>query len=177
MPEVAWRTSSVFRRSSHVHARRSPNRVTTRALTAEGAGVKLLVAGAFAQSSLADQKLRQGTQMNSRDEVEFGVEVAHLDGEIVLAVRGEVDAASAAAFRAAVEAFDGEGGRLVFELNAVSFMDSSGLNVVARTLRRQQRSGGSLCIRNPRRQARQLLTMSGLDQHVTIEETVAHTLG
>ncbi len=112
--------------------------------------------------------------MNSRDEVEFGVEVAHINGETVLAVRGEVDASTSSAFRAAVEEFDGEGGRLVIDLSAVPFMDSSGLSVIAGTLVRQERAGGSLCIRNPRRQARQILDMSGLDQHLTIDVTEAH---
>ncbi|MEP7112089.1 MAG: STAS domain-containing protein [Ilumatobacteraceae bacterium] len=112
--------------------------------------------------------------MNSRDEVEFGVEVAHINGETVVAVRGEVDASTAAAFRAAVETFDGEGGRVVIDLSAVSFMDSSGLSVIAGTLLRQERAGATLCIRNPRHQTRQILELSGLDQLLTIDVTVAH---
>lgn len=114
--------------------------------------------------------------MNANDGVEFGVEVAHLNGEIVLSLRGDVDAATAAAFRAAVEMFDGEGERLVFDLSAVRFMDSSGLSVVAGTLYRQQRAGGSLCIRNPHRQVREILTITGLEQYVTIQESADQTL-
>ena len=109
--------------------------------------------------------------MNSRDELEFGVEVAHINGETVLAMRGEVDASTSAAFRAAVETFDGEGGRLVIDLSAVPFMDSSGLSVIAGRLLRQERAGGSLCIRNPRSQIRRILEISGLDQLLTIDET------
>ena len=111
--------------------------------------------------------------MNSNDEVEFGVEVAHVNGETILAVRGEVDASTAAAFRAAVETFDVEGARLVIELSAVTFMDSSGLGVIAGTLFRQQPVGGTLCIRNPSRQIRQILEISGLDQLVPVDETEA----
>ena len=111
------------------------------------------------------------------DELTFGVSVTHADDETVLSVRGEVDASTVTAFRAAVNSFDGEGGRLVLDLAAVSFMDSSGLSVVAETLVRQQGSTGSLHIRNPSRQVRAILKVTGLERFVTIDEThtVDHT--
>ena len=100
----------------------------------------------------------------------FSVVVNYVDGETVLIVRGEVDAATAPTLRAAVEAIGAFGVCLVFDLAEVTFMDSSGLSVIAQTLRRSQHSSGSsLCVRNPPAQVRQLLVIAGLDPFVTID--------
>lgn len=50
-------------------------------------------------------------------------------------------------------------------------MDCAGLRPIAGALIRQQQAGGSLSIRNPSRQIRQILTITGLDQLLTIDET------
>ncbi len=143
-------------------------------MTAGGAGAKLMCRARSPAPNLQPRPCAKGIHMNANDGVEFGVEVAHINGETVLAVRGDVDASTSAAFRAAVETFDGQAGRLVIDLSAVPFMDSSGLGVIAGTIVRQERTGGSLCIRNPRRQARQILDISGLGQLLKIDETEAH---
>ncbi|MEP7204067.1 MAG: STAS domain-containing protein [Ilumatobacteraceae bacterium] len=104
-------------------------------------------------------------------DTEFHVETVHINGEIVLALAGEIDTLSAPNLGAAAVRFAGEGMRLVFDLGGVTFMDSAGLSVIAGTVRRLQREGGSLCIRNARDQVRRLLEMTAIDQYVTIDYT------
>lgn len=112
--------------------------------------------------------------MNTIDS-DFGVTVAYTDDETILVVCGEADVASALAFRAAVGTVESAGDSVVLDLAAVSFMDSSGLHVIAEMLLRQQASNGSLRIRNPHRQLREVLRITGLASYVTVEETCEST--
>jgi anti-sigma B factor antagonist len=68
-------------------------------------------------------------------------------GEVVLRLAGDLDMESEPEFELAVEALGGQRDRLVFDMSAVTFIDSSGLRVIARTLTRLQRDGGSLLLR------------------------------
>jgi anti-sigma B factor antagonist len=92
----------------------------------------------------------------------FAAEVVHGDRGAVIVVRGEIDLATAPAFRAALdEALDGAG-RVEVDLRDTSFMDSSGL---AALLAAHRRLGPSqaLVLRNPTREVRLALDISGLD--------------
>ncbi len=98
------------------------------------------------------------------------VVVNYVDGEAVLVVVGEVDAATAPTLRAAVAAIGAFDVRVVFDLAEVTFMDSSGLSVIAETLLRlRHSSGSSLGVRNPSAFVRQLLVIAGIDPFVNIE--------
>lgn len=59
---------------------------------------------------------------------------------------------------------------LVLDFAAVSFVDSAGLRVIADTHRRLQEAGGGLVVRKPSAGLMRLLTLTGLADHVTIEE-------
>jgi len=95
---------------------------------------------------------------------DFSVAVAFEGGEHVVMVAGEVDMATAPEFAAAVGTLGGPGARLVFDLSSVTFMDSSGLNVIATTLLRLREQGGRACVRGPSALVRQTIKISGLDQ-------------
>jgi anti-anti-sigma factor len=103
----------------------------------------------------------------------FRADALEADGEVVLRLAGEIDMLSAPNFAAAAIGLGTNGKRVVFDLAGVTFMDSAGLSVLAGTLRRLDRIGGSLCLRNVPKQVRQILAISALDQKITIEESVS----
>jgi anti-sigma B factor antagonist len=96
-------------------------------------------------------------------DVELLHEVA--EGESVLHVSGEVDMATAPAFRdAALLAIVEHGPSLTLDLSRVTFMDSTGLHVLVATYRRVGVHGGTLRLRNIPDIVRKLLRVTGLDE-------------
>lgn len=59
---------------------------------------------------------------------------------------------------------------IVLDFTSVSFVDSAGLRVIADTHRRLHEAGGGLIVRHPSAGLQRLLTLTGLTDHVTIEE-------
>ncbi len=101
----------------------------------------------------------------------FTADTLESDGEVVLRLCGDIDMLSAPNFASAALRLGGADTRIVFDMAGVTFMDSAGLSVLAGTMRRLERTGGSLCLRGVSRQVRQILRISGLDQLLTIEES------
>ena len=99
----------------------------------------------------------------------FGVEVTRGNGEIVMLVRGEIDVASAPALWEQLVAAIPDTKRLVLDLRETDFIDSTGLSVFVRALRRLRGDGGELILRSPRSGIRKILDITGLDQVFTIE--------
>ena len=96
-------------------------------------------------------------------------ELIHLDGSAVLMMRGEIDMASAAEFRSAIEETMSLGVPVVIDLASVTFMDSSGLHALL--LAERSTEPGLLSVRNPSTQVRRLLRMSELDRFIRAEQT------
>ena len=88
--------------------------------------------------------------------------------EFVLVVRGELDAASAEPFSDAAYPHIDTDRVLVFDLQSASFMDSSGLKVLALVAAARTDRGGVL-VRNPCAQIRRLLKVAGMSHVVTVE--------
>ncbi|MER7278245.1 STAS domain-containing protein [Dactylosporangium sp. NPDC000244] len=85
------------------------------------------------------------------------------DGGTVLAVRGEVDVATAPALREAiVRAVDGRPARVVIDLAAVSFMDSSALGVLISGYKYAQGAGVAMVLASPGPGVYRLLRTSGM---------------
>jgi anti-anti-sigma factor len=85
------------------------------------------------------------------------------EGEVVVTtVRGEIDIASADTLNAALDNVPNEE-RLVLDLAAVDFMDSSGLAVVLRQSMRRRDAGGTLHIRRPSVSVQRLLVFCCLE--------------
>jgi len=88
----------------------------------------------------------------------------------VLTLAGEIDASTGPTFaREAQLMGGGPGVTLVFDMTGVTFMDSTGLSVIAGTLRRLQSVGGRLCIRGASPMMCRLLEISAITESPNVE--------
>jgi anti-anti-sigma factor len=87
---------------------------------------------------------------------------------MVLAVQGEIDMATAPLLRAAIDQGLQLTGRVVLDFAGVTFMDSSGLNVLVSV--RQGRAEDSLVIRNAPVGVVRVLAITGLDGVIRLED-------
>ena len=92
----------------------------------------------------------------------LAVDLVHLDGSAVLMVRGEIDMATSPVLGAALERTMALGVPVVLDFAGVTFMDSSGLNVLLLAGHAVDRPG-SVTVRNPSPLVRRLLTVTRLD--------------
>lgn len=94
----------------------------------------------------------------------FTVDVVHEHGVAVVRVAGEVDMAAVPEIRAALALVDAEqeAPDVTVDLSAVSFMDSSGLNLLVGTLRELRARDGRLTLTNPQAGVLRLLELTGL---------------
>lgn len=99
----------------------------------------------------------------------FGAEITQRDGEVVIAVRGEIDIVTASALWDVIVEVISDTKRLVVDLSETDFIDSTGLNVMVRTLKRLRHHGGDLILRSPKPNARKVLHLTSLDRVITIE--------
>jgi anti-anti-sigma factor len=92
----------------------------------------------------------------------FVIEVNHNERAAVVVVRGEVDLATAPAFRAALDdALDGAG-RVEVDLRDTTFMDSCGLVVLVTAHRRLGQAREALVIRDPSPEVRRVMDIAGV---------------
>jgi anti-anti-sigma factor len=90
-------------------------------------------------------------------------------GDTILAVRGDVDLATASFLWESVEQVLSDSERLIVDLRDVDFLDSTGLSVFVRAHRRLREAGGALVLRSPSPRVRRVLDLTGLAQVLTIE--------
>jgi anti-sigma B factor antagonist len=95
---------------------------------------------------------------------EFAAEVLHRNGAAVVVVRGEVDLATAARFRAALEAAASGSGRLEVDLRDTTFMDSTGIAALLAVHRRLGQAHEPVVIRDPSPAVQLVLDVSGITQ-------------
>lgn len=98
----------------------------------------------------------------------FAVQVVRHADSVELVLAGEIDMAVEHTFATAIEAAMSASPHLVLNVALVSFMDSSGLRPILRAIANRD-PDGSITIRNPQREVRRLMTLSGIDDLVTIE--------
>jgi anti-sigma B factor antagonist len=89
---------------------------------------------------------------------------------VVIAPTGRVDALSAPALDAQLAALSRPGQTLVVNLEAVSYVSSSGLRVLLLAHRRQSAAGGRLLLSNVPPQVGRILRMAGFDRILSICE-------
>lgn len=90
--------------------------------------------------------------------------VAH-NGAVVLIVSGEVDLASAPELDHALTALGNDDGKpIVIDLDQVTFMDSTGLNVLIKHT--QARQDGRMRVSHGSKQVRRLFEISGVAEHL-----------
>ena len=92
--------------------------------------------------------------------------------ELTLTLRGELDhhAAKAALRKLEWELDAALPSKLTLDFSGVSFMDSSGIAVVMRALKRMRAMGGSAAIKNVPPQAKKVFTAAGIFRIVPLEE-------
>lgn len=88
---------------------------------------------------------------------------------VVVAVEGELDLFTAPYLRDEVrEAIKQDGNRLVFDLGALSFMDSSGLSVLIEAWRLATSEGGGVSLAAPQAPVARILRTTGLDRRIKV---------
>jgi anti-sigma B factor antagonist len=103
-------------------------------------------------------------------------EIERLNGAVVVRLVGELDLYNAPEVRTALLAVcDEKPERLVVDLGAVDFVDSTTLGVLieARTKLENRRS---FFLASPGLETHRALTISGLDQHLSVHDTVESAL-
>lgn len=103
--------------------------------------------------------------------VDFDTHVDHLAGEVVVTVLGEIDMASGPLlWRCLAEAIPEAPRRLVIDLSGTTFIDSTGMAVFIRAQQQLRQQGAELILRTPQASARKILSTTGLDTVITIQD-------
>ena len=102
--------------------------------------------------------------------------VDHKNGAVVVHLVGELDLYNAPQMRAALlELCSKQPERIVVDLAGVDFVDSTALGVLveARTTLEDRQT---FLLASPKRETHRALTISGLDQHMSVHDTVESAL-
>ncbi len=91
--------------------------------------------------------------------------------QLTIRIRGEIDHHTAVTVRQEIDnlLFERRPGRLVLDLSAISFMDSSGLGLIMGRFSVMKELGGELVVWNPSRETRRILTLAGMERLVRLE--------
>ena len=95
------------------------------------------------------------------------------DGGLLVSVRGEIDHHTAAAIRTGMDAllFARRPARLVLDLSAVTFMDSSGVGMIIGRYKTMHARGGSVAACGLQPPIDRLFHLAGLHRIIAITET------
>ena len=86
-------------------------------------------------------------------------------------IRGEIDHHTSSAIRTGIDStlFEKRPQRLILDLSAVSFMDSSGLGLIMGRYSVMKELGGEMAVWNPSPETRSIMTLAGMERMVRIE--------
>ncbi len=86
-------------------------------------------------------------------------------------IRGEIDHHTAVSIRQGIDAllYERRPRKLMLDLSAVSFMDSSGLGLIMGRFSVIRELGGELVVWNPSRETQSILRLAGMERMVKIE--------
>jgi anti-sigma B factor antagonist len=105
----------------------------------------------------------------------FDLRVAEDEGEwTAVVVAGEVDIASCTPLRQAFIDLASNGRAVksvVVDMAAVTFIDSTGLGILVGATQRFRSLGRDLVLRTPSERVREVLSLSGLDNFLSVEPT------
>jgi anti-anti-sigma factor len=96
------------------------------------------------------------------------IDTQHLDGHALLSIVGEIDLVTAPTFGAAIDQGIQQAGKVVLDFTGVTFMDSSGLNVLVAAAGHGDATDAVL-VRNAPLSVHRLLSITGLDEVIRIE--------
>jgi anti-sigma B factor antagonist len=109
--------------------------------------------------------------------VDLAVQVDEQGGWAVARVSGDLDLTTAPRLRERlVQVVVGGQPRLVLDLQAVDFVDSTGLGVIVGVLKRTRSQGGDLRLVSTRSALRKILELTSLDQALPLAATVEEAL-
>lgn len=109
--------------------------------------------------------------------MELTISTEHHDRTVVVAVGGEIDLGTAGQLRDHLTESIRDGAHdVVLDLSAVTFMDSTGLQVLIATQRRLDPLGGTLRLVGLRSGVAKVLKVTGLDESFPAYETVDQAL-
>jgi anti-sigma B factor antagonist len=103
------------------------------------------------------------------------VAVESRDGAVIVRLAGELDLYNAEDVRAALtQALDAAPRRIVVDMAAVEFVDSTALGVLVEA--RSRLGQAALLLAAPQPEARRTLALSGLDRHLPVHDSVDEAL-
>ena len=103
--------------------------------------------------------------------VDFDTHVERFADEVVVTVLGEVDmACGPLLWRCLAEAIPDTARRLVVDLSGTTFIDSTGMALFVRAREQLRHRGAELILRNPQPSVRKVLSITGLDTVITIQD-------
>ena len=94
------------------------------------------------------------------------------DGQVVVALHGELDIADAAVVAAALETVAEREPRIIVDLAGLEFIDCGGLAALTRGRKHARQAGGDLVLAAPRKRILRILAINGtgLSVHASVEE-------
>jgi anti-sigma B factor antagonist len=98
-------------------------------------------------------------------------------GHVVVALRGELDIADAAAVAAALAAVAARQPQIIVDLSDLEFIDSCGVAALARGRRHARAAGGDLLLAAPRQRVMRVITLTrladGFGVHASVDMAAA----
>lgn len=88
--------------------------------------------------------------------------------QVVVALAGELDLASAPLLQSEIEAAASNGTMLVLDMQELEFIDSTGLRIILSAHERAQEHGQELALRNVQQQVERLLSITRVGEHLKI---------
>jgi anti-sigma B factor antagonist len=109
--------------------------------------------------------------------MELRTEVSGVGGWTVVAVHGEIDVATSPTLRERLIDLVSNGAtRMVLDLEAVDFVDSTGLGTIVSVLKRARTHGGDLRLVCTEARIRRLFEITGLDKAVPLHASLEDAL-
>jgi anti-sigma B factor antagonist len=99
---------------------------------------------------------------------EFSIQERRLDGTVVLTLRGELDLVNAETVATRLDALRAAGQPVLLDLDALDFMDSSGLRVVLNAAEASDASGWPFSVTHGPDQVRRLFESTGVTERLPI---------
>ena len=99
------------------------------------------------------------------------------DGQVIVALRGELDVAEAASVAAGLTAIAAREREVIVDLAGLNFIDSSGVAALLRARKHARQAGGDLLLAAPQRQVLRILALTGLIDVFTVHASVDEAAG
>ena len=102
----------------------------------------------------------------------FSVTVSSDGDATTVTLSGELDMAAIESAGQAIDRAEQDDGMLVLDLSGLTFIDSTGLEVILRAARRAEDSGRRLVVARPSPYVRRLFQLTAIDQSLDIVDGV-----